>query len=205
MSSGLIRISMTGLRTPIGISVSLCADSTVVPSPSESRRGNTVSMPPASRSSGRILMKGDEPGWPVARAMWMVSPSNLGVQAEVHSTAVMPFEVGTTGFRGGAVVALLDRDLLGDELLLEQHRADADRQDRQPKGDAVQRRSEAVDELALRAVGLVPPRPEEEDHQERQPAQAAKQQPPCHRALGSLLGLGALDGPAGLLEDRLDA
>ena len=46
---------MTGLRTPSAISVSLCSDSTVVPSPSDSRHGNTVSMPPASMSSGRIL------------------------------------------------------------------------------------------------------------------------------------------------------
>ena len=44
---------------------------------------------------------------------------------------------------GGAVVAVLDRDLFGDELLLEQHRADADRQDRQAEGQAVQRGGQA--------------------------------------------------------------
>ena len=63
-----MRISITGLRTPIAISVSFSCDSTVVPSPSDSRHGNTVSMPPASMSSGRILTNGDSPGWPVARA-----------------------------------------------------------------------------------------------------------------------------------------
>ena len=68
MSPGLMRISMTGLRTPSAISVSLCSDSTVVPSPSDSRHGNTVSMPPASMSSGRILTNGDSPVLPVARA-----------------------------------------------------------------------------------------------------------------------------------------
>ena len=48
---------MTGLRTPIMISEIFSWDSTVVPSPSDSRHGNTVSIPPASMSSGRILSK----------------------------------------------------------------------------------------------------------------------------------------------------
>ncbi|SHU29782.1 Uncharacterised protein [Mycobacteroides abscessus subsp. abscessus] len=40
---------------PIWMCDSFSCDSTVVPSPSDSRHGNTVSMPPASMSSGRIL------------------------------------------------------------------------------------------------------------------------------------------------------
>ena len=72
----------------------------MVPSPSASRHGNTVSMPPASRSSGRILTNGDSPGRPVARAIKMVSPLNRGVHPDVHSTAFLPSAVGTTGFHG---------------------------------------------------------------------------------------------------------
>ncbi|COW26322.1 Uncharacterised protein [Mycobacterium tuberculosis] len=61
-------MSITGLRIPIAISCSLWCDSTVVPSPSDSRQGKTVSIPPASISSGRILMNGGPSSVPVARA-----------------------------------------------------------------------------------------------------------------------------------------
>ncbi|CNI46925.1 Uncharacterised protein [Mycobacterium tuberculosis] len=69
-----MRISITGLRMPILIAESFSCDSAVVPSPSDSRHGNTVSIPPASMSSGRILTKGAPSLAPVARARKMVSP-----------------------------------------------------------------------------------------------------------------------------------
>jgi hypothetical protein len=108
-------------------------------------------------------------------------------------------------FGGGAVVALLDRDLLRDELLLVQHGADADREDRQAEREAIERCREAVDALALGAEGLVLPRPEDEDHHQGEARDTAQQKPIRHCALGALLGLGALDGEAGSLEDGVDA
>ena len=53
-------------------------------------------------------------------------------------------------------MALLDRDLLGDELLLVQHCADADRQDRQPERHTVQRRGQRVEEFTRRAKSWAP-------------------------------------------------
>ena len=162
---------MTGLRTPIAISVSGSCDSTVVPSPSDSRHGNTVSMPPASMSSGRILTNGAA-GLPVARAQvdgLALEPrgptrrpqhrllavgglhhrlprvldqaagerhqgaeaerAEADAQREADQLAALDRRalqrVGQVGHHGpavnlggGAVVAVLDRDLLGDELLL---------------------------------------------------------------------------------------
>ena len=98
-----------------------------------------------------------------------------------------------------AVVAVLDRDLFGDELLLVQHRADADRQDRQAERQAVQRGGQVVARSApASSVGLVLPRPEQEDQQQRQARKAAQQKPVRHRAFGALLGLGALRRASGL-------
>src|ERR1700738_3683312 len=97
-----MRISMSGLRTPVMILEIFSWDSLVAPSPSDSRHGNTVSMPPASMSSGRILSStfGVSPPFPGERVRKIVSPLNLGVQPDVHSTAVGPSEVCTTGFHG---------------------------------------------------------------------------------------------------------
>ena len=54
-------------------------------------------------------------------------------------------------------------------------------------------------------LALVLPRPEQEDHQQRQARKTAQQKPVRDRALGALLGLGALDRPAVVLVDGLDA
>ncbi len=106
---------------------------------------------------------------------------------------------------GGTVVAFLDRDFLGDELLLVQHRADADGQNRQSEREPVQRCGQREEPLALGAERLVFPRPEQEDHQQGQARNTAQQKPIRDCAFGALLGLGALDGPALRLEDGLDA
>ena len=184
----------------------------MVPSPSDSRHGNTVSMPPASRSSGRILTNGDslvhaggagqidrlalEARGPARRPQHGLLavggrdhrlPRVLDQAAGMNATSVprpnaprpMPSDrpislrrlivepssasvrLAATVLRWisaeRAVVAVLDRDLFGDELLLEQHRADADRQDRQPERQAVQRGGQVVPEAALASPSACTP------------------------------------------------
>ena len=102
-------------------------------------------------------------------------------------------------------MAFLDRDLLGDELLLEQHRADADREDRQPERQAIERGGDRVGPLTGGAHRLVLPRPEQEDQQQRQARNAAEEKPIRDRTLGSLLGFRAGYRPAVFLEDSVDA
>src|SRR4051794_30052613 len=100
-------------------------------------------------------------------------------------------------------MALLDRDLLGDELLLIQHRTDADRQDRQTERQAVQRGGQRVEPLTLGAERLVLPRPEQEDQQQRKARKTTQQKPIRDSSLGPLLGLGVGNRPAVALEDGL--
>ena len=102
-------------------------------------------------------------------------------------------------------MTILNRDLFGDEPLLVEHRPDPDRQDRQPEGHAVYRRGQRVEEVALDAVGLVLPRPEQESQQQEQAHDAAEQQPGGDQALRAFLGASAFDRPARFLQDGLDA
>ena len=216
MSSGRIRINITGLRTPIAISVSLLVrleggavavglpprehrlhaacvdvlrahlderraaglagrarhvDGLAVEARGPTRRpqhgllafgGRDHRLPrvlddAADEGNGRAEPEGAEPDTE-RQADQLAALDGRGLQG-----------VGQVGRRGPAldlggpaVVAVLDRDLLGDELLLEEHRADADRQDRESERQPVKRRGQAVDELARRTIGLVLPRPEQE-------------------------------------------
>ena len=78
---------------------------------------------------------------PISLRRLIVEPSSASVRL---AATVLRSSLG-----GAAVVAVLDGDLLGDELLLEEHRADTDRQDRQPERHAVQRCGQGVQEVAL--------------------------------------------------------
>ena len=102
-------------------------------------------------------------------------------------------------------MAVLDRDLFGDELLLVQHRADTDGEDRQSEGQTVQRRRQRVEEFALGAVRLELPRPEQEDQQQGHARKAAQQKPVRDHAFAALLRLGARNRPPLVLVDDLDA
>ncbi|SHU29706.1 Uncharacterised protein [Mycobacteroides abscessus subsp. abscessus] len=102
-------------------------------------------------------------------------------------------------------MTVLDGDLLRDELLGVQHGTDTQRQHRQAQGQTVERSRQVVERVARIAEGLVLPGPEQEDPEQGQAEHATECEPQRHQTLGTLLGLGALDGPARLAVDNLDA
>ncbi len=100
------------------------------------------------------------------------------------------------GLGGRAVVAALNRDLLGHEALGVLHGADAQGDDRAADGDAEHRGVEGVDPQALVTVALVLPGPEQVHGDERQTQDDRENQPGDDAGGGTLLGRVPLDGEA---------
>ena len=110
----------------------------------------------------------------------------------------LPVDLG-----GRAVVPVLDRDLVRDELLDVDQHADAQAQHGDTEREADQRGVEVVPELVARV--LVGPRPPAEDRDEAECAERGQDEPEGHDALGAPLRPGPLDRPRVRVLDEFDA